>query len=89
MGCSLYVYTCSLSKEPMNVTAKLGATLVPMAVPPICKKLTPLNWKLFFVRTISKRPIKLALVGLMLACGLAVSSAIRAAVRPSLLGMFV
>ena len=67
MGCSLYVSTLSFSKAPMYVTAKLGATLMPMAVPPTCKKLVPLNWKLFLVKTSSKRPTRLAFVGFMLA----------------------
>ena len=50
-----------------------------LAVPPTCKKLTPLNWKLFLVRTSSNRRKRLVLVGLILVCGLWVSCAILAA----------
>mgnify|MGYP001800208726 CR=1 FL=1 len=51
------LYTYISSKCPMYTFAKLGATLVPMAVPFTCSKFSSLNVKLFISSTFSKMAV--------------------------------
>ena len=50
--------------------AKLCTTLVPMAVPEICRKFCPLNWKLVLVRTSFSKFMSDLLLGLTSGRGL-------------------
>lgn len=55
------VYTCFLSKLARKRFAKMGATLVPMAVPPTWRKWSLLTSKLFIFKTVLSKVVMVLL----------------------------
>ena len=84
-----YWYMYFSSKAPMTRLAIVGATLVPMATPCVCRKCWPLNSKLLQVRTSSSRATMWSFLRASCVSCLCLCRVSRAVCSDSSLGMLV